>query len=281
MDTPGPSPVAEEADVAVIGAGFAGLEAARRIAGAGRGVLVLEARDRVGGRTTTQVRGGRLALDLGGQWIGPGQHRVGRLVTDLGIPTFPTYDDGDHLLDEDGRLARYRGTIPRLPGLSGLLGLANLGFGLWRLDRMAARIDPHAPWRASEALALDARTLGDWARTHLVSTRARRLFETGFRIVFGPEAGDPVDTVERAWREEAHSGGCPTASLPPGAWTAWGEAIRRPHGRIRWAGTETATEWCGYIEGALQSGERAAREVLEALGTPAASSTSPARITAG
>ena len=63
--------------------------------------------------------------------------------------------------------------------------------------------------------------------------------------------------------------GCYAAFLPPGVLTSFGEALRAPIGRLRWAGTETATEWNGYMDGALQAGERAAQETLAALGRPA------------
>ena len=61
---------------------------------------------------------------------------------------------------------------------------------------------------------------------------------------------------------EEWSGGGPTSNFGPGGWTACGPALREPVGRIHWAGTETATVWSGYMEGALQAGERAAAEVL-------------------
>jgi len=65
--------------------------------------------------------------------------------------------------------------------------------------------------------------------------------------------------------------------MPPGVWTAYGEALRAPVGRLHWAGTETATVWNGYMEGALLSGERAAAEVLAALGQPLPAWARPAR----
>nr|XP_021482936.1 amine oxidase [flavin-containing] A [Meriones unguiculatus] len=76
----------------------------------------------------------------------------------------------------------------------------------------------------------------------------------------------PVHYEEKNWCEEQYSGGCYTAYFPPGIMTQYGRVIRQPAGRIYFAGTETATEWSGYMEGAVQAGERAAREVLNALG---------------
>lgn len=82
---------------------------------------------------------------------------------------------------------------------------------------------------------------------------------------FGPAAGEPVDYVEHNWLTEEFTHGCYSAVLPPGAWSTCGSAIRVPSGRIHWAGTETSTEYYGYMEGAVRSGERAGREVLDEL----------------
>ena len=84
--------------------------------------------------------------------------------------------------------------------------------------------------------------------------------------MFGEKARMPVEYVEFDWSAEEWSRGCPVANMTPGAMLSCGDALRAPIGRIHWAGTETATEWTGYMEGALQSGERAAREVREKLG---------------
>jgi monoamine oxidase len=83
-----------------------------------------------------------------------------------------------------------------------------------------------------------------------------------FEKLFGPDAGHPVDYAEQEWAAEEWSGGGPTSNFGPGGWSECGPALREPVGRIHWAGTETATVWSGYMEGALQAGERAAAEVL-------------------
>jgi monoamine oxidase len=83
---------------------------------------------------------------------------------------------------------------------------------------------------------------------------------------FGERARSPKDYIELSWAEEEYSRGCYAGFLPPGVLTSYGEALRAPIGRLHWAGTETATEWNGYMDGALQAGERAAHEALAALG---------------
>ncbi|KAF1457036.1 Amine oxidase [flavin-containing] B, partial [Spheniscus demersus] len=95
--------------------------------------------------------------------------------------------------------------------------------------------------------------------------RKTRLCELYARVLGSEEALHPVHYEEKNWCEEQYSGGCYTAYFPPGIMTQYGRIIRQPVGRIYFAGTETATEWSGYMEGAVQAGERAAREILFAM----------------
>ncbi|HXR31709.1 MAG TPA: FAD-dependent oxidoreductase [Solirubrobacterales bacterium] len=86
-----------------------------------------------------------------------------------------------------------------------------------------------------------------------------------FERLYGSRAAQPLDYAEQAWAAEQWSGGGPTSNFGPGGWTACGVVLREPVGRVFWAGTETATVWSGYMEGALQAGERAAAEVLQGV----------------
>ena len=456
-----------EADVAVVGAGLAGLAAARDLAAQGRTVCVLEARDRVGGRTLNEPIGDDKIVEIGGQWVGPTQHRVAALITELGLETYPTYTEGRNLFEREGSLRSYRGTIPRVSPVA----LAETGVTLARIDRMAKRVDTERPWSGDEAARWDSMTFATWINrnvrtptardlirlaiwavwavepedlsllhvlfyirsagsfndlldtqggaqdsrlvggTQLISLRmaeqlgdaielnapvrrimsnpltgsdpaggsvrvvadgvtvdARRVivavppflagridyepampairdgltqrmsqgsvvkcmaiyerpfwrerglsgqatsadgpisvtydnsppdgspgvllgfFEAGaarratelpqderrrlaldcMRRFFGPEASDPVHYVDKAWAADPWSRGCYGGFMPTGAWTATGSALRPPVGPIHWAGAETATVWNGYMDGAVSSGQRAAAEVLEAIGT--------------
>jgi len=80
---------------------------------------------------------------------------------------------------------------------------------------------------------------------------------------FGPRAQHPRDYVEMDWSAQEWARGCYSAHFPPGVWTGYGDALRAPVGRLHWAGTESATTWIGYMEGAVQSGLRAAADVLD------------------
>jgi monoamine oxidase len=86
-----------------------------------------------------------------------------------------------------------------------------------------------------------------------------------FGRYFGRAATRPDDYIEHDWTADRWTRGCYGAHFPPGTWTQFGPALRRPVDLLHWAGTETATHWSGYMDGAVQSGQRAAREVLAAL----------------
>ncbi len=446
------------ADVVVVGAGIAGLTAARRLAAAGRSVAVLEARDRVGGRTLNAPIGENQISEMGGQWVGPTQDRVLALVRELELETFPTYYEGRNLLELSGKQRSYKGTIPKL----GPLVLLDVDRARRKLAKLSAQVPLEAPWDAENAEELDSQTLRSWFEGVTRTRKARKLLELGIatvmgtgtaeqsllwmlfyaragggldmlldteggaqqdRIVggsqlictriaeqlgssvvlgapvtkieqdssgvtaeakgvvvsaqraivtvpaplaarisyspplggqrdqlsqrtiggaiikcaavyaepfwradgltgqavsdagvlsttfdnsppdgsrgvlmgfiagheairqarrseaerrtavvedfvrlFGERAAQPAIYVEQAWAEEEWSRGGPVFSLTPGALSAHGEALRRPAGRLHWAGSETSSVWCGYMDGAVRSGERAAEEALDAEG---------------
>lgn len=444
------------ADVVIVGAGLAGLAAARRLAAAGKDVLVLEARDRVGGRTYTRPANDGTPLDLGGQWIGPTQERIAALAQEVGVGTFLSYDSGNNIEQRGGQRHFYSGPVPMHDPLVSMEVIESM----LNLNMLAREVPLAAPWEASEAQAWDAQTFATWmeanvsaggtrslltlaiqavfsaeprdlsllhvlfyihsagslnqlvsvtrgaqesrfhggsqtvsnrvaqelgervilntpvhsisqdehgvrveADTLLVTaqraivaippalagrlryrpampalrdqltqrvpmgtvTKIQCLYETPFwrseglsgqiasdtgvvRITFdntpesgspgvllsfiegdegrtwgdrdaderraavlscltdyfGEKAGIPYEYIEQNWAAEEYSRGGYAGYMAPGVWSMYGAALRRPVGRIHWAGTETATVWNGYMDGAVQSGERAAEEVLAA-----------------
>jgi monoamine oxidase len=108
---------------------------------------------------------------------------------------------------------------------------------------------------------------GDEARTHLSKTRAQRKAAVLKNLVdyYGAEAAHPREYLETNWPAAKWSRGGPVGVCGPGVLTAHGHALREPAGFIHWAGTETSTYWNGYMDGAVRSGERAAREILDEL----------------
>jgi monoamine oxidase len=447
-------------DVIIVGAGLAGLVAARALTRRGLHVRVLEARDRVGGRTYTRRLPVGRDIDLGGQWIGPGQDRIAALLAELGIGTYPQHTAGSKLLVVGGRRREYggRSIVPPLGPLA-LLELARI---FRRLDRLGAGVPLDAPHQARRAEEWDALTVAQWRRENIRGRKVRALFDIATQAVFaaepselsflhflyylrsgggmrrlveveggaqqtriaggaqgvcerlaaglggavtleapvravrrhsagvevftdrgefrarrlvvaippalaagivwepplpalraqlaqrmpmgsvikcvaiypapfwreagqagevvcdedpvrlvfdasppdgsagalvcfvlgraarlwgdrpaaerrmrvleqldgffGPAARVPADYAEMVWAAEPWSGGCYGGFFPPGALTGFGHALREPVGPIHWAGTETAAEWCGYMDGAVESGERAAAEVAAVLG---------------
>ena len=150
-------------DVVVVGAGLSGLVCARRVREAGAEVVVLEARDRVGGRTLNEPIAPGRVVELGGQWVGPSHTEIMRVAAEVGVATFPTYITGEHLFSHSGRTSRYRGDIPsRMP-----FGLADFRIAQARLERMAKRIDLANPASTAWARRLDTLTVETWMRRHM------------------------------------------------------------------------------------------------------------------
>ncbi|PJI46315.1 MAG: amine oxidase [Pseudomonas sp.] len=442
-------------DVIVVGAGISGLTAAWRLAQAGRRVKVLEANKRVGGRTLNHRFASGEVVEVGGQWVGPTQERILSLLAELGLSTYPQWNQGDNLTLFGGRLRPYRGTIPKLPPHV-LLDVLQAHV---RLDRMAREIPLNDPSLHPKAPQWDSLTFAEWLRRNVRTSTGRKVFElmcgavfaasphdlsflhvlfyihsgtdldtllgvdggaqqdrilggsqrisetlaerlggvitgepvravrqdgsrvelvtdrgthqashvifaipptqllritqepllpswrdqllqrlpqgavikcmalydkpfwrdknlsgqatseTGpvrltfdnsvpdsgrgvllgfiegdearqwnarpagdrrgqvldcFARYFGEQALNPVDYVDKSWAEEPFARGCYAALFPPGLWSAGAARLREPYGRLHFAGTETATRWMGYFDGAVEAGERAAREVLGA-----------------
>jgi monoamine oxidase len=447
-----------EADLVVVGAGLAGLAAARAAAESGASVVVVEARDRVGGRVLNHDIGGGAVVEVGGQWIGPTQDRLAELAGELSVETFPTFGEGANVIEYSGSVRRYSGTIP---GINPLV-LLDVERAQRKLNRLARRVPLEAPWEAPGAAKLDGQTAATWMRRNLATRPGRALLELGIEAVwaaqpedlsllhllfyvhsagslellfdteggaqqdrfvggsqlvalrmaeqlgadrlilsapvrrvehdphgvavhadgavargrraivalapplagrivfdpplpgyrdqltqrmplgtvakcmaiydepfwraeglsgqgmsvtgpvkltydnsppggspgvllgflegrharelgrlaaderrtavvdcfarlFGPRAARPDSYVERLWAEEEWSRGCYGCHMPPGAWTSYGPALRAPLGPLHWAGAEYATVWNGYMDGAVRSGQHAAREALERL----------------
>ena len=424
--------------------GAGGTDGGARADEEGLSVCVLEARDRVGGRTLDHPIGGGHVVEGGGQWVGPGQTRVLALAKELGIATFPSYQEGKLVLSFSG----LRFTRPADEADS-----ADLKRVKRLLESLAKTVPTDAPWTAEHAREWDDETVADWLARTRATPRRSRLFEINIstelgspsrisllyylfiirsagsiraleadaqerRFVGGPQSlskalagpladqlvlGSPVHRIldepkaevvveskrlkvvarrvvvammpadtrriaftpelpparrglveawrgepaikvnvvydEPFWRKDGLSGlgltdrppigvtfdnspadgsrgvllaflteenvakdpaarrtavlagltklfgkraktpvayfetdwsrdgwttGC-VSPVPRNVLTRFGPALRTPVGRIHWAGTETSEAWCGYMDGAVRSGERVAAEVLESL----------------
>lgn len=163
----------QEADVIVVGAGLSGLIAARTVARAGLTPLVFEADTRVGGRILTEEVLPGVPVELGAQWIGDTHHRMFALAAELGVPTYPQFDDGETSYELCGSgVLRQKAFHERFA--DELVGLQTV---LRRLDELAATVAPEAPWTAPRAVEWDAITAGTWYDAQGLTPVARELLE--------------------------------------------------------------------------------------------------------
>ncbi|KKC06529.1 flavin monoamine oxidase family protein [Mycobacterium nebraskense] len=163
-----------EVDYCVVGAGFAGLTAALRLKQAGHSVVLLEARDRVGGRTFTEYRPDGTWIDRGGAWIGPGQDRIYAMMDEFGVAEYKQHNDGDAMMIVDGKKHRYGGTIP---WTMSPWAVANLGVGLLSIEKMAKSLPREAPWDAKQADEWDRISVGEWIEQNTMSKAAREMLD--------------------------------------------------------------------------------------------------------
>ena len=170
------------ADAVVVGAGFAGLSAARELVRLGHDVVVLEGRDRVGGRSYTGTLAG-VPVDLGATFVGPSQDAVLALAAELGCESVPTYGRGKNLIRWRGRVRSYRSTIPRLS----ILELVDVSRIQWRFDRVSRKVPVAEPWTSPVAAALDAMSLDKWLRSLHASASTRDLMAIMARVTWGCE----------------------------------------------------------------------------------------------
>ncbi|MHB8378076.1 MAG: flavin monoamine oxidase family protein [Dehalococcoidia bacterium] len=167
-----------DADVCIVGAGYAGLTAARCLAQAGVHAAVLEARDRVGGRVWTRHMADGTALDMGGTWLGPGQDAAYALAKELGVTTYPTYAAGDTVfVSTRGKVGTYRGVVPPIHPVA----IVSLAQGMFRLDAMARSVSIEEPWTSKRGRPWDARTVGAWIDAQVPTSAARQLLRAAVR----------------------------------------------------------------------------------------------------
>ncbi len=181
------APGSDTADVCVVGAGFAGLTAAYRLQQAGASVIVLEARNRVGGRSLTLPTKDGAWVDLGGQWVGPQQERFMALIKEMDCETYPSPRVGKMLQRSVVNLNSYDRFAKLDEASHPGARLVNAAFD--QLDRLAQKIDPEKPWAYPDAERLDAMTFAEWMRQNVAHENARRLvaFEMSSVACASPE----------------------------------------------------------------------------------------------
>jgi monoamine oxidase len=191
-----------ESDVCVVGGGLAGLAAARRLTSAGRSVLVLEARNRVGGRVWAHRLSDGTVVDRGGAWFGPTHDAGMALAAQVGVETYKTWVAGAHLLVGDGRTRRYTGLIPRISPLA----VVSTAAALAGADLMARTVPRDEPWRGRFSRYWDSKSVSWWLRRCGVQTSVGRdLFEMAVRGLF-PYDLDETSLLHLLFLVRSHGG---------------------------------------------------------------------------
>jgi monoamine oxidase len=177
------------ADACVVGAGVAGLVAARALRKAGKSVIVLEARDRVGGRCFSRpITGASDVANMGATFVGPTQTKILALMAELGIGKFPVYATGKLLYYENGKRTPYTGVIPPSSDPVAVVQLGEVI--LPEIDKMAATVPLDAPYSAPNAPTWDSMTVYTWAQNNITTANGRKLFALAVEAILSMEMQD-------------------------------------------------------------------------------------------
>jgi monoamine oxidase len=177
-------------DVVVVGAGLAGLTAARKLVAAGRKVVVIEADKRVGGRLLNIDIGGGKITEGGAEFIGETQDHIAQLAKDVGLKTFKTYNTGNNLYYRNGMALPYQSTGPLGPLPPDPTGGADAEQALTRLDQMATQINLDKPWESPNAAAWDSQTFETWKQDNVKTANGQFLLDVACTSVFSVEPRD-------------------------------------------------------------------------------------------
>lgn len=203
---------ARQADVIVVGAGLAGLSAASDLVEAGHSVAVLEARTRVGGRTLNHPVGDGEVIEVGGEWVGPGQDRILARAKEFGIKTFKTYTRGEQVLEFEGHLTHFTGLIPPLPSADA----TDFDQLLEKVIKLESTIPLTSPWTAPNASSLDSQTFETYVEANSSTDGARFLMDLATKAILATDSRD-VSLLHALWYFNSGNGVLNLASTSGGA----------------------------------------------------------------
>ena len=172
-----------DCDVVVIGAGLSGLVAADALTRVGLDVAVIEAADRVGGRTLSHAGDHGDSIDLGASFVCDEQVEICALIDRLGLHRTPSPEQGRHISHIGDRDRFWRGGVPLLTPRQ-VIDVARI---VHRFDTLAADPAVQCPPRTPAAARLDELSVGRWLTRYQASATAKELVRTAIRLIFASE----------------------------------------------------------------------------------------------
>ncbi|KAJ5383209.1 Flavin amine oxidase [Penicillium concentricum] len=179
-----------EVDVAIIGGGLSGLSTAKSLAAVNKSFVILEARDRVGGRVLNANLTGKGAQELGAAYVAPTQNRVLALAAELGLPTYKTYTVGNSTFYRNGTARHYQDNLGGIPPV-GIGSLVELASFMSDINTLASKVDLEAPWNTPNATALDSMTLETYVNSRLSTSDSRALLDVAIPAILSTELKEP------------------------------------------------------------------------------------------
>lgn len=179
-------------DAVIVGGGLSGLSTARELSKAGKSFLILEARNRTGGRVHNAQLANGGYTEVGAEFVGPTQDEVKKLAAELGLKLFDTYNTGDNVIFQNGKASTYSTTTPILGAVppQDPVTLAQLLLFLNDFDSMASQIDVNNPWNATNAAKWDSQTFSQYLDARLLTPAARFLIEEASASIYSAETDE-------------------------------------------------------------------------------------------